>query len=110
MEPIELEEYVAADGHAPFSAWLAQLKDTRARVRIARRLIRLRAGLFGDCEPVGSDVLELREDYGPGYRVYCARHGAARVVLLAGGDKRTQQRDIHHAQDYWQDWKRRKAR
>jgi putative addiction module killer protein len=85
------------------------LRDGMARVRIARRLTKLRAGLMGDWKAVGGGVIELREDYGPGYRVYCARHGSALIVLLAGGDKGTQQRDIERAQGYWQDWKRRKA-
>lgn len=107
---IELEEYLTADGAAPFSKWLDGLRDSTARVRIAKRLTRLRVGLMGDTEAVGSGVIELREDYGPGYRVYCAKHGSTLVVLLAGGDKRTQQKDIEHAQSYWQDWKQRKAR
>lgn len=110
MDLIELEEYVTAGGHAPFSAWLEKLDDAQARVRIARRLTRLRAGLFGDSAPVGAGVLELREDYGPGYRVYMGRHGKTRVILLVGGDKRTQQRDIEHAHRYWQDWKKRQSR
>jgi putative addiction module killer protein len=109
MDTVELEEYVAPDGRRPFSEWLDALRDAQARVRIVRRLTRMRAGLFGDSKAVGGGVLELREDYGPGYRVYCARHGNALIVLLAGGSKRTQQQDIEHAQDYWQDWKRRKA-
>lgn len=108
--PVELEEYLSADGRAPFTEWLDQLHDGRARVRIATRLTRLRAGLMGDWKAVGGGVIELREDYGPGYRVYCARHGFALIVLLAGGDKHTQQRDIERAQSYWQDWKQRQTR
>lgn len=110
MNSVELEEYRTSDGRTPFSDWLHQLRDVRGRARIDRRLIRLRAGLYGDAKPVGGGVIELREDFGLGYRIYCARHGATLLVLLAGGDKRTQQRDIEHAQIYWQDWKRRKAR
>lgn len=110
MVPIELEEYLAADGAAPFSDWLDELRDGMARARIARRLTRLRAGLLGDWKSVGGGVIELREDYGPGYRVYCARHGSTLIVLLAGGDKRTQRKDIERAQIYWQDWTQRKAR
>lgn len=67
-------------------------------------------GLLGDCKSVGGGVLELRIDYGPGYRVYLGRHGNELVLLLIGGDKRTQQRGIEHAQGYWQDWKRRETR
>ena len=107
MEPVALVEYVAADGHAPFTAWLDGLRDGLARVRVARRLTRAQAGLLGDWKAVGNGVIELREDYGPGYRIYCARHGAALLVLLAGGDKRTQDKDIENAKAYWQEWKRR---
>ena len=107
---IELEEYLSADGAAPFTDWLEQLRDGMARVRVVKRLTRMKAGLLGDWKAVGAGVIELREDYGPGYRIYCARHGDKLIVLLAGGDKRSQQQDIEHAQSYWQDWKRRKAR
>jgi putative addiction module killer protein len=107
---IELEEYLTADGTAPFADWLDQLRDGMARVRIANRLTRVRAGLMGDWKAIGGGVMELREDCGPGYRVYCARHGSTLIVLLAGGDKRTQRKDIERAQSYWQDWKQRKAR
>ena len=110
MNFVELEEYRTHDGGAPFSDWLLQLRNVMGRVRIARRLTRLRAALLGDAKPVGGGVIELREDFGPGYRIYCARHGATLIVLLAGGAKRTQQKDIERAQIYWQDWKRRKAR
>jgi putative addiction module killer protein len=110
MTPIELEEYQTPDGAAPFSDWLDGLRDGMARVRIVKRLTRLRAGLMGDWKAAGGGVIELREDFGPGYRVYCARHGTTLIVLLAGGDKRTQQKDIERAQGYWQDWKHRKAR
>ena len=105
----ELEQYLSTDGDAPFTDWLEQLRDSMARVRVAKRLTKLRAGLMGDWKVVGGGVIELREDYGPGYRVYCALHGTTLIVLLAGGDKRTQQKDIERAQSYWQDWKQRKA-
>lgn len=106
---VELEAYVSADGAEPFAEWLDHLRDGMARVRIAKRLTKLRAGVMGDWKAVGGGVIELREDYGPGYRVYCARGGRTLIVLLAGGDKRTQQKDIQRAQAYWQDWKRRQA-
>ncbi len=77
-----------------FVAWLSELKDARARLRIAVRIEPLQDGNFGDHKPVGQGVGELRIDYGPGYRVYFARRGAAIVVLLCGGDKRSQDRDI----------------
>ncbi len=77
-----------------FEAWLRDLKDARARLRIAVRIERLRDGNLGDHKQIGEGVGELRIDHGPGYRVYFVRRGAAIVVLLCGGDKRTQDRDI----------------
>ena len=74
--------------------WLANLRDGRARARINARVRRLSTGNLGDAKSVGGGVLELRIDYGPGYRVYFVRRGEALVILVAGGDKRTQSRDI----------------
>jgi putative addiction module killer protein len=82
-----------------FAAWIAGLRDDRARMRIEARIRRLQLGNPGDAKPVGQGVSELRIDYGPGYRVYFTRRGAVLVVLLAGGDKRTQERDIGTAID-----------
>lgn len=80
-----------------FDAWFSQLKDTQARVRIQVRIDRAEEGNFGDCQPVGERVSEMRIHHGPGYRVYLTRRGMEIVVLLAGGDKRTQARDIKTA-------------
>jgi putative addiction module killer protein len=77
-----------------FASWLAELKDELAAKRIAQRLVRLEAGLFGDAKPVGGGVNELPIDHGPGYRVYFVRRGSTVIVILCGGDKRTHQRDI----------------
>lgn len=79
---------------ALFREWLLDLRDARARLRIAVRIERLQDGNFGDVKPVGQGVSELRIDYGPGYRVYFARRDSAIVVLLCGGDKRSQDRDV----------------
>ena len=83
--------------------WLDSLRDVHARARVLVRVERLAAGNPGDVRPVGEGVSELRIDYGPGYRVYFKKQGRTIVVLLAGGDKRTQGRDIetalHLAQD-----------
>jgi putative addiction module killer protein len=81
-----------------FERWLRKLKDVRARARIRVRLDRLALGLPGDVKGVGGGVSELRIDYGPGYRVYFARQGRTVILLLAGGDKSTQARDIALAQ------------
>jgi putative addiction module killer protein len=104
---INLFRYQADDGESPISTWLGDLRDLRARAQIEIRLRRVSAGNFGDCESVGEGVLELRIDVGAGYRVYCARHGQAVVILLCGGDKSTQRTDIKLAKDYWTNWKRR---
>jgi putative addiction module killer protein len=82
-----------------FARWLAGLRDDRARARINTRIRRLSLGNPGDVKSVGEGVLEMRIDYGPGYRVYFAQRGAALVMLLAGGDKRSQDRDIATARD-----------
>jgi putative addiction module killer protein len=81
-----------------FSAWLRRLKDANAAARIIARVRRLEQGNRGDSKSVGKGVLEMRIDYGPGYRVYYSRRRAEIVMLLCGGDKRTQQRDIKQAQ------------
>jgi len=77
-----------------FAAWFQALRDRRARARVQVRIDRLSLGNPGDVKSVGEGVSELRIDYGPGYRVYFMRRGAAVVILLAGGDKRTQSQDI----------------
>ncbi|MDB5972418.1 MAG: addiction module killer protein [Hydrocarboniphaga sp.] len=104
---LELEEYCDPKGRVPFAEWLEGLRDAPSRARILKRLNRLRNGLWGDVKPLGEGVSELREDHGPGFRIYVAGHGKALVVLLAGGDKATQRKDIEHAKRYWQDWKAR---
>ena len=82
-----------------FAAWIADLRDREARARIVVRIRRLSLGNPGDVKPVGSGVSEMRIDYGPGYRVYFVRRGDTVVVLLCGGDKRTQDRDIARARE-----------
>ena len=80
-----------------FQEWLDGLKDHRAVEQIAKRIARLRTGLLGDVKPVGQGVSELLVDYGPGYRLYFVQRGAVLIVLLCGGGKKTQQRDIANA-------------
>ena len=104
---IEVFRYVTESGREPVTEWLQSLQDKRAQAKIRVRLKRLEAGMFGDCEPVGDGVLELRENLGAGYRVYFGRHGKAVVILLCGGSKKTQPPDIKTARQYWADWKRR---
>ncbi|MDW6022742.1 type II toxin-antitoxin system RelE/ParE family toxin [Mesorhizobium sp. BAC0120] len=88
-----------------YANWFAKLADRNARARIDVRIRRLSLGNFGDVRPVGDGVAELRIDYGPGYRVYFLRRGSSVVILLAGGDKRTQDRDIASAKKLAADWK-----
>jgi putative addiction module killer protein len=80
-----------------FASWFERLKDRDAKARIAIRLRRLSLGNPGDVKPVGGGVSELRVDHGPGYRVYFCQRGPVLVILLCGGDKRTQRRDIEQA-------------
>jgi putative addiction module killer protein len=77
-----------------FSAWLQALRDTRAKAKIAARARRLAFGNPGDVRPVGEGVSELRIDYGPGYRVYFVQRGKVLIILLCGGDKSSQEKDI----------------
>jgi putative addiction module killer protein len=88
-----------------FRNWLKALADARARARIVMRIDRLIAGNPGDVEPVGEGISEMRLDYGPGYRVYYMRRGTALVILLCGGDKSTQNRDIRTAKRLAREWK-----
>jgi putative addiction module killer protein len=81
----------------PFIKWLNKLRDDRAVARITKRISRLSQGNPGDAEPVGEGISEMREDYGPGYRVYYKETKKEIIILLCGGDKRTQQADIANA-------------
>lgn len=90
-----------------FSVWLASLRDSQAKARIAGRIQRLAHGLAGDVEPVGEGVSELRIHQGPGYRVYFFTYGARLIILLSGGDKSSQARDIKAAKDLAKIWKSR---
>lgn len=84
-----------------FTQWLASLKDLKARAKIIVRLRQVEAGNFGDVKPVGGGVSEMRVDFGPGYRLYFAREGRVVYLLLNGGDKSTQARDIKRAIAMW---------
>lgn len=105
--PIEILEYLIGTGQNPFREWVEGLRDRQARARIRVRLNRIRLGNFGDCKSVGLGVSELRIPHGPGYRVYFGRKGNTVVILLYGGDKKTQSGDIDLAQEYWNDFLRR---
>ena len=88
-----------------FDRWLRKLADPRAKARIEMRIRRLGLGNPGDVQPIGKGLSEMRIDYGPGYRVYYTQQGSVLVVLLCGGDKRTQQNDITKAMKLARDWR-----
>lgn len=107
--PQTLHEYVTPDGESPFHEWLRALRDVSARAKIRVRLNRVRLGNFGDAKTVGGGVAELRIPHGPGYRVYFARTDITIVLLLCGGDKSSQKRDVRVAEKYWLDYQRRSS-
>ena len=109
MSTLEIRQYQTLDGRTPFGEWLDGLRDGRARARVVARIDRMQAGLRGDWKSVGRGVFELRIDCGPGYRIYCGQDRSTVILLLLGGDKRTQERDIELAHVYWQDYKTRSA-
>lgn len=107
-QPKEVIVYETSSGTEPFTEWLRALRDREAQTRIRARLNRLETqGNLGDYKSVGTGIYELRIDHGPGYRVYCAFAGQRVVLLLCGGDKSTQQRDVERAQEFWLDYQRR---
>ena len=105
MTAYRVEHYCTGAGLDVFGAWFDALRDAQARHRIAMRVDRLALGLFGDAKTLDEGVCELRIDYGPGYRVYYAKSGRSVVLLLCGGDKRTQRADVARAVRYWRDFR-----
>jgi len=103
-EKYQIELYQRQNGTVPFRDWLHSLRDLQAVARIRARLTRIRAGNFGQARALGGGVSELKIDHGPGYRVYYAMSGRTVVLLLIGGDKSTQKRDIETATDYWREY------
>jgi putative addiction module killer protein len=104
---MEIRIYTDRQAVQPLIVWLEALKDLGAKAQIQARMVRVAAGNFGDCKPLRDGVQELRIDYGPGYRVYLSRQGPVLVLLLCGGDKADQSRDIERAIEYLKDWKER---
>ena len=105
--PFTLEYYITETIKIPFKEWLESLKDIHARAKIRVALDRLRLGNFGHAKSIGEGVYELKIDYGPGYRVYYAFTGKTIVLLLLGGDKVSQSKDIARAKEYRRAFKRR---
>jgi putative addiction module killer protein len=102
----EFEIYQTASGESPFQEWIDRLKDKDGHRKIISRLDRLLEGNFGDCKFLEKGISELQVNSGPDYRIYFARSGNRVVLLLCGGDKRSQTQDISSAIAYWQDYQR----
>ena len=104
---LELVEYLDVDGASPFAVWFSEL-DAQSAARITVALNRMEQGNLANAKGVGAGVLEYRIDTGPGYRIYFGRDGAKLIILLGGGTKRRQAKDIEAAHDCWADYRKRK--
>ncbi len=104
------EPYVKKDGKKPYDEWLRKLKDLKAKARVAVRVDRATRGNFGLHRELQSGIFELKEDFGPGYRIYFGVDGDEIIILLVGGDKGSQDRDISKAKEYWTDYLWRKQK
>ena len=104
---IEIREYIDTQGRNPFQRWVARL-DPIAGDRVAIAIERMEAGNLSNVKGVGRGVFEYRMDFGPGYRIYFGRDGNTLIILLGGGTKSRQYRDIENAKSSWQDYRRRK--
>jgi putative addiction module killer protein len=109
MAIYQITHYLTADQKAPYAEWFRQLRDSRAKVAIIRRIERMELGNFGDHKYCRDEIWELRVDSGPGYRVYYTLPDIYQILLLQGGTKRSQRRDIERAIDCWQDWRQRET-
>ena len=107
IRPRDVRHYETPDGRDPFFEWLDALKDNKTKSLIIERLNRLRLGTLGECRHLGGSLYELRIHFGPGYRVYFGDLDSVIVILLCGGTKRTQKRDIKKAKAYWQEFRSR---
>lgn len=105
VHPREVQIYQTVSGREPFTEWLKSIQDISTQDRIQTRLVQLKYGNFGDYRSVGGGVFELRLHFGAGYRIYFGQMGAAIVLLLCGGDKSSQTRDIERAKTYWLQYK-----
>lgn len=106
VRPRRILKYVTESGHCPFDDWVESLKDKRTQAIVATRLNRVIQGNFGLCRKLDGGIQELKIDFGPGLRVYFAEDGDSIVILLCGGDKSTQSKDIEKAREYWTDYKK----
>jgi len=105
VQPREIERYTTLDGRVPYDEWFDSLRDINAQAKIISRLNRMADGNLGDSHSVGEGVCELKINYGPGYRIYFGQIGSTIVLLLCGGDKSTQDKDISKAKEYWTNYR-----
>ncbi|BAZ29639.1 hypothetical protein NIES4074_20860 [Cylindrospermum sp. NIES-4074] len=105
VEPRDIQRYLTPDGKIPFDEWFDNLRDTKAKIIINKRVNRVSLGNLGDYRSLGEGVFELRIDYGPGYRIYFGQIGTTIVLLLCGGDKSSQSQDISQAIEYWKNYR-----
>ena len=104
--PREIRVYQTSSGREPFNEWLGSIRDVETQARIRARLARLEDGNLGDCQSVGEGVFELRIHFGAGYRIYFGQIGNRIILLLSGGNKSSQRRDIERSKTYWLEYKR----
>lgn len=109
MNKLKATEYLDAEGESPFARWFNQL-NVEAANKVTTAVYRLELGNFSNVEPVGAGVSEYKIDFGPGYRIYFGLDGKELIILLAGGSKKRQSRDVEHAQRYWRQYKQRKRK
>jgi putative addiction module killer protein len=107
VNPKQIVLYADKDGNEPFQVWIDSLRDQKSRRRIISRLFRVQQGNYGDVKPIGDGLSEFRIFFGPGYRVYFGEDAGNIVVILCGGDKDSQSRDIEDAKAYWKEYKSR---
>lgn len=101
---IEIELYKTQTGQCPFDVWFDSLRELHTRAKILTRLDRLKLGNFGDCKGLGDGIAELRLDYGPGFRIYYSKIGNKVILLLCGGVKGSQTKDINNAKEYLKEY------
>ena len=106
---IEIREYLDDRGKSPYAVWHDRL-EARAAAKISKGLYRLEQGNFSNAKGVGGGIFEYKIDFGPGYRIYFGKDGASVVIILGGGTKKRQRKDINTAKAYWQDYKARKRK
>lgn len=106
----EIELYVTRDGKIPYESWYARLNDIKVQTIILKRLARIRLGNLGEWRSLGEGVGELKINFGSGFRIYFGQEGGKLVILLCGGDKKTQSKDIKKAFEFWWDHQQRELK